>query len=171
MLEELLQTNREKHNHCGERELHPRMPQLSTYLYIVDHGTTTTHKVKDVESISKTVDVRKPKDLKAIGLMEESVQVKKEIYGRFNVERLTTIGTRVKVMQMQAVKAATDLAVKAKRDPAFSQHHDLFESTYQKFNEFAITVSVGIAQVEEAGGDFHTSNGRDDSYFHEYSIC
>ena len=71
----------------------------------------------------------------------------------------------------QAVKVPTDLAVKAKRDPAFSQHHDLFESTYQKFNEFAITVSVGIALVEEAGGDFHTRNGRCDLYFHEYSIC
>ena len=67
MLEELLETNQEKHDHCGERELHPRMPQLSTYLYIVDHGTTTTHKVKDVESISKTIDVRKTKDLKASG--------------------------------------------------------------------------------------------------------
>ena len=67
MLEELLQTNQDKHDHRGERELHPRMPQLSTYLYIVDHGTTTTHKVKDLEAISKTVDVRKPKDLKAIG--------------------------------------------------------------------------------------------------------
>ena len=171
MLEELLQTIQDKHDHCGERELHTRMPQLSTYLYIADHGTTTTHKVKDVESISKTVDVRKPKHLKAIGLMQEKVHVKKEIYGRFNVEILTAIGTRVKAMQMQAVKAATDLAIKAKRDPAFSQHHDLFESTYQKFNEFAITVSVGIAQVEEAGGDFHTRNGRGDLYFHEYSIC
>ena len=72
---------------------------------------------------------------------------------------------------MQAVKVATDLAVKAKKDPEFSQHRDSFESTYQKFNEFAITVSVGIAQVEEAGGDFHTRNGRNDSYVHEYSIC
>ena len=171
MLEELLQTNQDKHDHCGERELLPRMPQLSTYLYIVDHGTTTTHKVNDVESIAKTVDVRKPKDLKAIGVMEESVQVKKEVYGRFNVEILTSIGTRVKAMQMEAVKVATDLAVKAKRDPAFSQHHDAFESTYQKFNEFAITVFVGIAQVEEAGDDFHTRNGRGDLYFHEYSIC
>ena len=171
MLEELLETNQETHDHCGERELHPRLPQLSTYPYIVDHGATTTHKVKDVESISKTVDVRKPKDLTSIGLMEESVQVKKEVYDRFNVEIMTSIGTRVKAMQMQAVKVATDLAIKAKRDPAFSQHHDLFESTYQKFNEFAITVSVGIAQLEEAGGDSHTRNGRGDLYFHEYSIC
>ena len=171
MLEELLQTNQDKHDHCGERELHPRMPQLSTYLYIIDHGTTTTHKVKDAESISKTADVGKPKQLKAIGLMEESVQVKNENYGRFNRKKLTDIGTRVKAMQMQAVKVATDLAVKAKKDPEFSQHHDSFESTYQKFNEFAVTVSVGIAQVEEAGGDFHTRNGRNDSYFHEYSIC
>ena len=72
---------------------------------------------------------------------------------------------------MQAVKVATDLAVKAKKDPEFGQYHDSFESTYQKFNEFAVTVSVGIAQVEEAGGDFHTRNGRNDSYVHEYSIC
>ena len=152
MLEELLETNQEKHDHCGERELHPRMPQLSTYLYIVDHGTTTTHKVKDVESISKEANVGKPKHLKAIGLMEESVQVKKGIYGRFNVKILTNIGTRVKAMQMQAVKVATDLAVKATKDPEFRQRRDSFESTYHKFNEFAVTVSVGIAQVEEGGG-------------------
>ena len=103
--------------------------------------------------------------------MEESVQVKNEMYGRFNVKTVATIETRVKAMQMQAVKVATDLAVKAKKDPEFGQHHDSFESTYKKFNEFALTVSVGIAQVEEAGGDSHTRNGRNDSYFHEYSIC
>ena len=125
MLEELLATNQEKHEHDGERELHPRLPQLSTYLYIIDHGTTTTHKVKDVESISKTADVGKPKQLQAIGLMEESVQIKNENDGRFNRKKMLNIGTRVKAMQTQAVKVATDLAVKAKRDPAFSQHHDL----------------------------------------------
>ena len=172
ILEELLSTTQEKHDHCGERELHPRMPQLRMYLYIIDHGATTTHRVTDSESILKTADVGKPKQLKAIGLMEEIVQVKQKIYGRrFNRKKMTDVNTRVKAMQMQAVKVATDLAVKAKRDPAFSQHHDLFEYTYQKFNEFAIMVSVGIAQVEEAGGDFHTRNGRGDSYFHECSIC
>ena len=72
---------------------------------------------------------------------------------------------------MLAVKVATDLAVRAKKDPEFDQHHGSFETTSQKFNVFAVTVSVGIAQVEEAGGDFHTRNGRNDSYVHEYSIC
>jgi len=84
---------------------------------------------------------------------------------------LTDVETRVKAMQMQAVKVATDLAVKATKDPEFRQRRDSFESTYHKFNEFAVTVSVGIAQVEEAGGDFHTRNARNDSWFHEYSIC
>ena len=171
MLEELWQTNQDKHDHCGEREFHPRMPQLSMYLYIIDHGTTTTHKVKDTESILKTADVGKPTQLKAIGLMEEIVQVKQENYGRFNRKKSTDIETRVKAMQMQAVKAATDLAVKTTKDPEFRRRHDSFDATYKKSNEFALMVYVGIAQVEEAGGDFHTRNGRNDSYVHEYSIC
>ena len=86
-------------------------------------------------------------------------------------KKLTDIVIRVKAMQMQAVKVATDLAVKAKKDSVFAEYHDSFEATNQKFNEFAVTVSVGIAQVEEAGGDFHTRNGRNNSYVREYSIC
>ena len=171
MLEELLATNQEKHDHCGERELHPRLPQLSTYLYIIDHGTTTTHKVKDMESIAKTADVGKPKQLKAIGLVEECVQVKKEKDGGFDRKKINDIATRVKAMQMQAVKVVTDLAVKATKVPEFGGRHDAFETASQKFNDFAVMVSVGIAQVEEAGGDFHTTNGGNDPYVHEYSIC
>ena len=91
--------------------------EIATAEYISLHHRpwrhNNTHKVKDAESISKTTDVGKPKQLKAIGLVEEGVQVKKKNCGGFDRKKLNDVATRVKAMQMQAVKVTTDLTVKA----------------------------------------------------------
>ena len=59
MLEEILLMNREQHGHEDSRKIHPRIPALSTYFYVVDHGATTTRLTKDEETLVKTGDLKK----------------------------------------------------------------------------------------------------------------
>jgi hypothetical protein len=156
ILEDLLTNNQIDYEHSGTRVLHPTIPILHKYLYIVDHGHTTNNTVEDKETLAKTVDLKKDVQLKAIGLVEGGPSDVKKENGQGG-KKLKDVATRVKTLQIQAVRVSTDLIVKSKTCPDFVVHHDAFEVINAAFNEFPVSVSVGIAQLEEAAGDTHTA--------------
>ena len=83
MLEEILLMNRTQHGHEDSRQIHPRIPALSTYFYVIDHGATTTRTAKDEETFVKTSDIKKKSEFEAIGLISSSssaIKAKQEVF-------------------------------------------------------------------------------------------
>ena len=169
LLEEMLRMNQIKHGHADSRTIHPTFPSLSTYYYVTDHGSTTTFATKDEETIAKTTDLNKKKGLEAIGLSaassSSSVKPKTEVFAE--KKQLQSQALKIKALQFQAVKVSTELAVKGMKNISLKQHHDDFEDAVKKFNEFAITISVGIAEIEGSEGE-HTTYLL---YFNNVRVC
>ena len=114
MLEDILLLNREQHGHEDIRKIHPKYAALSTYLYVVDHGATTTRLTKDKETLTKTSDIKKKPEFEAIGLTSSSssaaIQTKQEVF--IEKKQLQAAAVKVKALQYQAIKISTALAVK-----------------------------------------------------------
>ena len=79
--------NREKHNHEDSRTIHPKMPALSTYFYIDDHGATTTRTTTEKERITKSADLKKSKDFEALGLLSASSSGRAETKQEMFIEK------------------------------------------------------------------------------------
>jgi len=60
---------------------------------------------------------------------------------------------KIKVLQFQAMKVSTDLAVRTRKNIALQEHHDALENASKRFNEFAVTIVVSIAEIEGSEGD------------------
>ena len=57
------------------------------------------------------------------------------------------------MLQFQAMKVSTDLAVRTRKNIALQEHHDALENASKLFNEFAVTIVVSIAEIEGSEGD------------------
>ena len=59
-------------------------------------------------------------------------------------------------MQYQALKVSTELAVKGMSSQEWKDMHDKFEIQIKTFNDFAISILVGIAEIEGTEGEHNT---------------
>jgi len=154
MLEEILLMNRTQHGHEDSRKMHPRIPALSTYFYVVDHGATTTRVTKDEETLVKTGDIKKKADFEAIGLISSSssaIKAKQEVF--IEKKQLQAAALKIKVLQYQGLKVSTELAVQGRDSPTIQADHDQFDKVIKVFNEFSISISIGIAEIEGSEGE------------------
>ena len=154
MLEEILLMNREQHGHEDSRKIHPRIPALSTYFYVVDHGATTTRLTKDEETLVKTGDIKKKADFEAIGLVSSSssaVNTKQELF--IEKKQLQAATIKIKGLQYQGLKVSTELAVKGRASPSIQADHDQFDKVIKVFNEFSISICIGIAEIDGSEGE------------------
>ena len=160
MLEEILSMNREKHKHEDYRKIHPTIAALSTYFYVQDHGATITRTTTDNETITKTADLKKKKDFEALGLSSASssagIAAKKELF--IEKKQLQAASIKIKALQYQALKVSTDLAVKGMSSQEWKDEHDKFEIVIKTFNEFAISIMVGIGEIDGTEGEHNTSH-------------
>ena len=160
MLEEILSMNREKHEHEDCRKIHPTIAALSTYFYVQDHGATITRTTTDNETITKTADLKKKKDFEALGLSSASssagIAAKKELF--IEKKQLQAASIKIKALQYQALKVSTDLAVKGMSSQEWKDEHDKFEIVIKTFNEFAISIMVGIGEIDGTEGEHNTSH-------------
>ena len=60
-------------------------------------------------------------------------------------------------MQYQALKVSTDLAVKGMSSQEWKDEHDKFEILIKTVNEFAVSIMVGIGEIDGTEGEHNTS--------------
>ena len=155
ILEELLRLNQEKHGHEAERIIHETLPVLSVYYYIEDHGLTLSSSLTDKESIATSAELKKNAQFQALGLMDapEPSLKKPKIEHFVESRQLKAAAVRIKALQYQSVKISTELAVHGRNNADLKQGQAEFDDVLAKFNEFAVSVSVAIAEIEGSEGD------------------
>ena len=71
-------------------------------------------------------------------------------------KQLQAASFKIKALQYQALKVSTDLAVKGMSSQEWKDQHDKFEIQIKTFNDFAISIMVGIAEIEGTEGEHNT---------------
>ena len=82
------------------------------------------------------------------------ITTKKELF--IEKKQLQAASLKIKALQYQALKVSTDLAVKGMSSQEWKDQHDKFEIQIKTFNDFAISIMVGIAEIEGTEGEHNT---------------